>query len=86
MMGKYDEAIVTLTKAVQINRDFLPAHIFLAACYSSIDRNVEANASAKEVLRINPKFSIESYAKAVTYKEKADIERETTALQKAGLN
>ena len=86
MMGKYDEAIVTLKKAVQINRDFLPAHIFLAACYSSIDRNVEANASAKEVLRINPKFSIESYAKALTYKNKADIERETTALQKAGLN
>ncbi len=86
MMGKYDEAIVTLKKAVQINRDFLPAHIFLAACYSSIDRNMEANASAKEVLRINPKFSIESYAKALTYKNRTDIEREVAALQKAGLN
>lgn len=85
MTGKYDEAILILKKAVQINLDFLPAHIFLAACYSSIDRDGEANASAKEVLRINPKFSIESYAKALTYKDKADIEREVAALQKAGL-
>jgi TolB-like protein len=85
MTGKNDEAILILKKAVQINLDFLPAHIFLAACYSSIGRNVEANASAKEVLRIDPKFSIESYKKALTYKDKTDIEREITALQKAGL-
>jgi adenylate cyclase len=85
MTGKYDEAIFILKKALQMNLDFLPAHIFLAACYSSIGRDVEAKASAIEVLRINPKFSIESYAKRLTYKNKADIEREVAALQKAGL-
>ncbi len=85
MTGKYDEAILILKKAVEMNLDFLPAHIFLAACYSSIGRDAEANASAKEVLRINPKFGIESYAKRLTYKNKADIEREVAALQKAGL-
>ena len=86
MTGKYDEAILILKKAVQINPDFLPAHIFLAACYGSIGRNVEANASAKEVRRINPKFRIEFYSKALTYKNKTDTEREIAALQKAGLN
>lgn len=85
MTEKYDDAILILKKAVQINPDFLPAHIFLAACYSSMGRDVEANASAKEVLRINPKFNLESYAKRLTYKNKADIEREVAALQKAGL-
>lgn len=48
-------------------------------------RDAEATAAAKEVLRINPKFSIESYAKRLTYKSKADIDREVAALQKAGL-
>jgi adenylate cyclase len=85
MMGQYDEAILTLKKGVQINLNFLPAHIFLAACYSSLGRDAEAAAEAKEVLRINPKFSIESYAKTLPYKNKADIEREVAALRKAGL-
>lgn len=38
------------------------AHAFLAACYSSLGRQTEAAAEADEVRRINPKFSLESYA------------------------
>ncbi len=86
MTGRYDEAILILKKAVQISPAFIPAHIFLAACYSSLGRDVEAAAEAKEVLRINPKFSIESHAKALPYKNEADIEREVSALRKAGLS
>jgi len=85
MIGQYDEAILTLKKAVQINSDFLSAYIFLAACYSLLDRGAEATASVKEVLRINPKFSLEFHAKTLPYKNEADIEREVTALRKAGL-
>ncbi len=74
-----------LKKAVQISPDFLPAHVFLAACYSSLGRDTEASAAAKEILRINPKFNVESHAKALPYKNEADIEREVIALRKAGL-
>jgi len=48
-------------------------------------RDAEATAEAKEVLRINPKFTIESYAKTLPYKDKADVAREVAALIKAGL-
>jgi len=85
MTGQHDEAILTLKKAVQRTPNFLPAHIFLAACYSSVGRDADAASEAKEVLRINPKFSIESHAKALPYKNEADIEREVAALRKAGL-
>jgi adenylate cyclase len=85
MTGQYDESIATWKKALQANPDYLLAHVFLAACYSSLGRDAEASASAKEVLRIDPKFSIESYAKTLPYKDKADIEREVAALRKAGL-
>jgi adenylate cyclase len=85
MTGEHDEAILILKKSVQISPDFLPAHIFLAACYSSLGRDTEATAAAKEVLRINPKFSFESHAKTLPYKNEADIEREIHALRKAGL-
>ena len=85
MTGQYDESIATWRKALKVSPNFLSAHIFLAACYSSMGRDSEASASAKEVLRINPKFTIESYAKRLTYMNKADMQREIAALQKAGL-
>jgi adenylate cyclase len=85
MTGQYDKSIAAWEKALQVSPTYLPAHIFLAACYSSLGRNAEANAAAKEVLRLNPKFTIESHARRLAYKNKADIEREVAALQKAGL-
>jgi len=85
MTGQYDKAVETFKKAVHVNPDYLVAHAFLAASYSSIDRQAEAAAEADEVLRINPKFTLESYAKTLPYKNKVDIERYVAALRKAGL-
>jgi adenylate cyclase len=85
MIGHYDESIAAWEKALQKNSDYLPAYAFLAACYSSLGRDAEATAEVKEVLRIDPKFNVESHAKLLPYKNKTDIEREVSALRKAGL-
>ena len=86
MTSQYDKAIETFKKAVHVSPDYLVAHAFLAACYSSLDRQAEAAAEAGEVLRINPKFDLESYAKtSLPYKNKGDIDRYVAALRKAGL-
>ncbi len=85
MTEQYDEAIATWKKALNLSPNYSNAHAFLVACYSSGNRQAEAAAAAKEVLRINPKFSLESYAKRLPYKNKADIERYVAALRKAGL-
>jgi tetratricopeptide (TPR) repeat protein len=85
MTEQYDEAITAWKKALNLSPDYLNAHTFLAASYSSLDRQAEAAAAAKEVLRIKPKFSLESYAKRLPYKNKADIELYVDALRKAGL-
>jgi adenylate cyclase len=85
MTGQYDESIETFKKALKVSPKFLYGYIYLAACYSSTGRDAEAAAAVKEVLRLNPKFTIESWAKRLLYKDKSDIEREVTALQKAGL-
>ena len=44
--------------------DNIFAHIGLAAAYIMMGREKEARAEAAEVLRINPKFSVDSYAKS----------------------
>ena len=85
MTGQYDESIVTWKRALKVSPNFIDAHVFLAACYSSMGRDAEARAAAKKVLDINPKFSIESKAKRLKFKNEADIERVVAALRKAGL-
>ena len=85
MAGQYEKAIATFKKALKRNPDYLTAYIYLAACHSSLDRQTESEAAVKEVLRINPKFSLESYAKRLPFKNKADIELFVAALRKAGL-
>jgi TolB-like protein/Flp pilus assembly protein TadD len=83
--GRYEEAIAQLKKAINRAPDSLYPHIGLAATYSLAGRDEEARAEASEVLRIQPKFSLESLAKRVAYKNKADIDRLIDALRKAGL-
>jgi adenylate cyclase len=85
MLGQYDESVATLKMALELNPDYLPAHIFLAANYSSTGRHSEADASAREILRINPRFTIDSHARTIPYKYGADVERELAALRSAGL-
>lgn len=85
MTGQHDEAIPYFKKALDRNPNYLPAHAFLAASYSSLGRETEAVESAEQVLRINPKFAIKLYAKTLPYKNKTDIERYIAALRKAGL-
>jgi len=85
LMGQYNEAITWCEKAVRREPNSLFARLFLAAAYSRAGRNEEARIEAAEVLRINPKFSLEKFAKSVTYKNQEDVERTVSALRKAGL-
>ena len=48
-------------------------------------REQEARTEAAEVLRINPKFSADSHAKRLTYKDQSETDKFIDALRKAGL-
>jgi len=84
-MGRYEEAISACKKAVQLSADNIFAHLNLAIIYSMIGREKEAHAEAEEVLRINPKFSVDSYAKNLLYRDQSKKENYVKALRKAGL-
>ncbi|MBI5582352.1 MAG: adenylate/guanylate cyclase domain-containing protein [Deltaproteobacteria bacterium] len=80
-----EESITTLKKALKITPNYQRAHILLAANYGSLNRDAEAATAAKEIMRINPRFTMETHAKTLTYKNKEDLEREVAALRRAGL-
>ncbi len=83
--GQFKESVSELKKALQRSPDNLFAHLGLVATYSQMGREEEARAEAAEVLRINPKFSVDSYAKIMPYKDQSVTDGYINALRKAGL-
>jgi tetratricopeptide (TPR) repeat protein len=57
----------------------------LATTYSQMGRDKEARAEVAEVLRINPKFSLDFYAKTSALKDQSEKDKIINALRKAGL-
>jgi tetratricopeptide (TPR) repeat protein len=85
LMGNYEEAVRFYKRLLQDQPDHLPGNLNLTATYSAMGRAEDARAQAAEVLRINPKFSLERWAKTLRYKNPDDLERTVDALRKAGL-
>ena len=50
-----------------------------------MDREKEAHAEAEAILRINPKFSVDKYAKQFLMKDQSEMDKIVNALHKAGL-
>jgi len=82
---QYEVALAAYKRVLHLNPDDIRAHTGLTATYSLAGREEEARAAAAEVLRINPKFSLEHVAKALPFKNKADTELHIDSLRKAGL-
>jgi adenylate cyclase len=83
--GHYEEAIAPLQRYISRYPNILGPHLTLAAVYSELGQAAEARAEAAEVLRLNPKFSLEVHKQRVPIKDPAVLERHIAALRKAGL-
>ena len=84
-LGRNEEGITSYKKAVSTEPTSLIAHLALSTAFASDGREREACLEAEEVLRIEPKFSLERYAKALAFKNQAARDRIVTLLRKAGL-
>jgi adenylate cyclase len=85
MTGKFEEAASAYRKSIQRSPDNILTHVSLAATYSMMGREKEARAEAAEVIRINPKFSLDLFAKRQVYKDQSEVNKLVDALRKAGL-
>jgi adenylate cyclase len=86
MTERSGEAVSAYKKALQRSPDNLLAHVFLVTTYSRMGREKEARAEVAEVLRINPKFSLDYFAKTLTtYRDQKAINKLIDGLRKAGL-
>lgn len=85
LAGRLEEAAALQQRLLKRFPNFLGAHLDLAAIYSELGREAEARAEAAEVLRLNPKFSLEVHRQRIPIKDPAVMERYIAALRKAGL-
>jgi adenylate cyclase len=83
--GRLDEAVASYKKAIEQSPNFFWAHAMLAAVYSMMGQDKEARAATAEVLRINPKFSLEWVAKTSILKDRSKLNESIEAMRKAGL-
>ena len=65
----------------------LGAHGGLASSYIMLGREKEARSEAAEVIRINPRFTIEGYIKPLPLKvnDQSKLDKYIATLRKAGL-
>jgi TolB-like protein/Tfp pilus assembly protein PilF len=82
---QYEKAISTWSEILQHNPDHLFAYLGLTMAYWVTGSEDQARQNAKQVLRINPKFSVGYYEKLSYLKDKALKEQMFDSWRKAGL-
>ena len=85
LKGDCEEAVKACEKGLARETDNLMSYVMTTAVYGSCGREEEARKTAREVLRLSPKFSSESFARILPYKNAKDLDRVIDGLRKAGL-
>jgi adenylate cyclase len=85
MTRQYEKAIATYQQILTLIPHHPVARVGLATVYSELGREEEAQATMPEVLKQNAKISLEDVRLRLPYKDPAELERQLTALRKAGL-
>jgi adenylate cyclase len=81
---EYEKAIEAAKKALQREPNTQSPYIHMTISYIRLGREEEARASVAEILRINPRFSLERYAKILPFSQPV-ADRVVEDLRKAGL-
>ena len=85
LAGRFEEAVAPLERFVLRHPQDRLGHLHLAAVYSELGREKEAQAEVAELLRLCPGYSLEVMRQRWPYKDPVMLERHLAALRKAGL-
>jgi tetratricopeptide (TPR) repeat protein len=83
--GRFDEAVVWLRKTLRVNPRFLPGHRHLVTALANAGRLAEARDAAKELLALEPGFSVRTLASWYPLRPAENLERYVAGLRGAGL-
>ena len=84
-LGRYSEAVSLLKRRILRNPETDASRALLAASYGQMGLFEKAREAWRELLRVNPGYSIEQRRKVMPYKNPEDFELFVEGLRKAGL-
>jgi adenylate cyclase len=79
---RYEEAVTAIRHRPSLQ---CTEHVYLAACHAQLGEDEAIRASAAEVRRLRPDFSIEAFSARDYFKLATDREHLASSLRKAGL-
>ena len=86
LLKEYSEALPPLREFASRAPNVIQGHVWLAANLAQLGRLDEARAEAAEVLRLDPKYTIDGTQRRLAlYKRPEDTEHLLDGLRKAGL-
>jgi adenylate cyclase len=85
MLQRYGEAVRLLREFTSRGPNIQLPHLWLAAAYAQLGEHEQARQEAAEVLRINPRFTIEGWKRLAVFKHPKDVDHNIDGLRKAGL-
>jgi tetratricopeptide (TPR) repeat protein len=84
-LGRYPDAVGLLRRRILRTPDTDASRALLAASYGQMGLIDEAREAWRELMHVNPGYSIEQRRKVLPYKDPADFERFVEGLRNAGL-
>ena len=84
-LRRYDEAVKVLKERIKRTPDSDTSRFFLAACYGHMGKAQDAEAIWRELMSLNPQFSVVRRRKILPYKRPSDFQSLVDGLQMAGL-
>ncbi len=84
-IGEVDKSIDAAKMGVKINSKDLDAHLILCGDYMISGFLEEAKSLAREIIKLDPKFSLDKYADTQPYKNEATLNRLIDDLREVGL-
>lgn len=73
LLGRFEEAVSMYKKTIALTPNNIFAYISLTGTYGLMGKTEEAGAAGAEILRINPKWSIEYYTKTSVFKDSEEL-------------
>ena len=84
--ARYSEAVSTAKEVLERDRDNLDALLVLTAANMALGQSDDADLGAKEVLRVEPDFNLDSFVSSQPYKDRQTIEQLIEMLKRVGLH
>jgi len=82
---RYEDAVAVGRQVLQREPNNMIVHLTLAATFAEMEKMVEARTEITEVLRIDPRYTVELVPRLFPWKDQPEIDRLIDSLRKAGL-